>query len=61
MVSEFSLEYCEGIGMGVIWVGLLITSMLHLLKDQRDLLTEAFKFKHLKYTGENTDAIEVVY
>ena len=28
--------------------------MLHLLKDQRDLLVEALKFKHSKYTGENT-------
>ena len=43
--TEFSLESCNGLEMGVIWEELLTTnhikaSMLHLLKDQRDLLTE---------------------
>ena len=30
---------------------------LHLLKDQRDFLLKALKFKHLKYAGENTVSV----
>ena len=39
-LAEFSIEFCEDVGVGVIWEELLTTSKLHLLKDQRDLLTE---------------------
>ena len=48
----FSLEkICEDVGVGEIMGGVtnhIKASMLHLLKDQRDLLTED------QYTGENT-------
>ena len=57
---EISLESSEDVGVGTILGGVtnnIEASMLHLLKDQRDLLIEGHKFKRLKYTGKNTEYV----
>ena len=56
--AEFSLEFCEDVGVGVIWEELLTTSKLlcstHLNINGIWLL-KALKSKRLKYTGGNTE------
>ena len=58
--SQFSLELCEDVGVGEIWEELLTTSKLlcsTYLKIKGICSLKALKFKHLKYTGENTDLV----
>ena len=55
--TEFSLEVCDYIGVGVIWEELLAISKLlysTYLKIKGICLLKALTFKRLKYTGENT-------
>ena len=57
-MSEFSLCLLKGVGEGCVLGGVtnhIKAFKLHLLKDQRDFLLKALKFKHLKYAGENTE------
>ena len=57
VLSEFSLEFCEDEGVGMMWEELLPTSKLPYstyLKIKEICSLKARKFKCSKYTGENT-------
>ena len=60
--SEFSLEFCEDVGVGVIWEELLTTSKLPcstFSKIKGMCLLKSLIVKCLKYTGENTATMKV--
>ena len=50
-------DLSEDIGVGMVYKPHQSALMLHLLKDQRVILMNSLKFKHLKYTGENTEYV----
>ena len=57
--TEFSLEFCEDIWVGVIWEEILTTSKLLCstyikIKGICSLKALKLNFKRLRYTGENT-------
>ena len=58
-VTEFSLEFCEDVGVGVIWEELTTSKLLSstYLKIKGICSLKALKIKRLRYTGKNTGRI----
>ena len=67
MCTEFTLEFCEDVGGG--WVGVILEELLTTpkllcptyLKIKGFCSLKAFKFKCLKYTGENTHVYIILH
>ena len=60
--AEFSLEFCKDVCVGVIWevINHIKASMLHLLKNQRDLLAEGPSIECV-YWGEHCIQLQLTY